>query len=185
MRGERGQKSAGDLRGYKNMAFEGGHRIPFVARWPDGIPAGSVSDEMICLTDFYASFAAHLGAALKPGEAEDSFDVMLPLLGKSASAPRPHLVNDTGGHSAKIGDFAVRSGDWKLVIIAPPDPDAYSRKRPIPEDAVDGRLLFNLEDDPAEERNVVTSHPKVAARLEDLLREIRESGSRSVPGVDW
>lgn len=171
MRGENGQRSAGSLRGYKNTAFEGGHRIPLVVRWPDKVAAGAVSSRLVCLNDAMATFAALVGADVGPG-VEDSHDV--------AAAGRPTLVSDTGGFASDTGDIAVRCGAWKLITLARDDDDAMAQRRePVP-DAVDGRLLFNLEEDPSEERNVIEESPGIVAWLERMLEEIRLRGSRSV-----
>jgi arylsulfatase A-like enzyme len=76
MKGENGQASAGKLREYKNTAFEGGHRIPFVARWPNHIEPGTEADDLICLSDLFATFAEMTGARIPEGAAEDSFSVL-------------------------------------------------------------------------------------------------------------
>jgi arylsulfatase A-like enzyme len=178
MRGENGQKSAGDLRGFKNMPFEGGHRIPFIARWPGRIAANVTSDAMICLTDLSATLAAFTGVDF-PDTIEDSHNVLDALLDGGASS-RPTLVSDTGGFASKTGDFAIRWDRWKLIKLARDDDDALAkRRRPVP-DAVDGRLLFDLESDPAEEFNLIRERPALAAWLETVLEDVKQHGSRNV-----
>ncbi len=178
MRGENGQKSAGDLRGYKNTPFEGGHRIPFIARWPGTIPAGTTSDELICLTDMLATFASIAGAELPDG-VEDSHDVTNALLSVGPSA-RPTLASDTGGFASKTGDFAIRCGRWKLILLARDDNDELAARRQPVTDAVDGRLLFDLESDPAEEHNLASQRPQLADWLEQVLADVKANGSRTV-----
>jgi len=188
MRGENGQKSAGALRGYKNTAFEGGHRVPFVARWPGRIAAGEVSDELICLTDLPATLAALVDVEI-PGSFEDSHDVLDALLhgadsrDTDAAVPdpaRPTLVSDTGGFASTTGDFAIRWDRWKLIILARDDNDELAKRRqPVP-DAVHGRLLFDLRDDPSEQNNLVAERPTLATWLETVLEDVKRSGSRYV-----
>ncbi|MBT3272963.1 MAG: arylsulfatase [Spirochaetales bacterium] len=180
MKGQNGQKSSGNLRDYKNTAFEGGHRIPFIARWPGKIEPGTVRDETISLIDFYATFAELLGHTLDSSEAEDSYSVLDSLYGNDEFQPRPVLISDTGGHSSKVGDFAVRVGDWKLIVLAPVDTDNYARKKKPPEDAVDGKLLFNLDDDPSETTNLVTKYPDVVDQLAAVLESVKARGSRFI-----
>ena len=180
MKGENGQRSSGCLRDYKNTAFEGGHRIPFIARWPGRTQAGTFRDETICLIDFYATLADLTGYSLDESEAEDSYSVLESLLGKDEITPRPVLISDTGGHSSEVGDFAIRIGDWKLIVLAPPDPDRYARKKMPPEDAVDGRLLFNLQSDISETTNVILQYPEIADRLSSVLDSVKNRGSRFV-----
>jgi arylsulfatase A-like enzyme len=185
MPGENGQQSAGSFRGQKNTVFEGGHRVPFIARWPGRIPAGSVSDELICTADLYATLADLLDVELEDASAEDSFSVLPALVpgrrGRSgARTPlRPVLVSDSGGlNNSPVGDFAIREGGWKLILLARnPDGTLAERRFPVP-DALDGILLFDLVSDPAEETNIAAGNPEIVARLSDLLDRIRSRGAR-------
>jgi arylsulfatase A-like enzyme len=181
MRGEGEQQSAGPLRGYKNTAFEGGHRVPFVARWPAEVPAGAACDEVLCLTDLYRTFVELTGVSPEPDAAEDSFSVLELLRGNIPETPaRPTLVSDTGGFASTEGDFAVRWGPWKLVVLAEPDKDPMARRKVPIEDAVENRLLFHLETDRSESTNLIQREPEIAAALERLLGAIKERGSRAV-----
>ena len=173
MRGQNGHRSAGSLRGYKNTPFEGGHRVPFVARWPGAVPAGAVSSELLCLTDMMATLAALTGSALPPEAGEDSHDMLPALLGRGAGDPgRPALVCDTGGPAASAGDFAIRMGRWKLILMAPraDDPPGWE---PL-------RYLFDLENDPFEQENLIDARPTIAREIEHLFGRIRARGSRFV-----
>lgn len=190
MRGENGQLSAGALRGYKNTAFEGGHRVPFVVRRRGWVAQGAQSDALVCLTDLPATLASLVGVDL-PREVEDSHDVLDALLTEGGCVPsgRPTLVSDTGGLNSPDGDMAIRCGRWKLILLARDDDGELAERRlPVP-DAVDGRLLFDLRDDPGECNNLVTDRPATAAWLERVLADVRRDGSRSVnpgppPGVE-
>lgn len=165
--GQGGHRSAGPLRGFKNSPFEGGHREPFVARWPGRIEAGRTCDETVSLTDLVATVAELTGFGVPDEAAEDSFSILPALLGTGPCAPRPAMVNDTGGHYDLVGDFALRQGNWKLIIEAP------RQNRPA-----EVRHLYDLGNDLAEERNVIDQHPEVAVRLERLLCRIKACGSR-------
>ncbi len=109
--------SMGDLRGVKRDAWEGGHRVPFFARWPGHVPAGSVSDETICHVDLMATLAAILEVPLPNDAAEDSVDISPALLGRPHNGPlRKATVHHTGS-----GRFAIRQGP--LVFIDAPTGD--------------------------------------------------------------
>jgi arylsulfatase A-like enzyme len=172
MRGQSGHRSAAGLRGFKNTPFEGGHRVPFVARWPSRIPRGTVSTELLCLTDMMATFAALVGAPLPADAADDSHDVLAALVGSGAgNLGRPAMVVDTGGAGAAAGDFAIRRGKWKLILMAPRDTDAPGGPP---------RYLFDLENDPTEQDNLVERCPSVVRDLEHVFDLIRARGSRFV-----
>ena len=169
-RGENGHSSTGPYRGLKNSAFEGGHREPFVARWPGHIPAGAVSDELLCLTDLMATLADLTGESLPEGAGEDSFSVLPALLGQGGcTPPRPAMISDTGGHRCDLGDFAIRKGKWKLIVIP-------ARK----EGETERRHLFDLKEDPGEEDDLIEEHPSIAADLAELLDEIKQRSSRAI-----
>jgi arylsulfatase A len=166
--GKTGHRACGAFRGHKNTPFEGGHRMPFVARWPGHVPVGAVSDEPLSLTDLIATFADLVGGAV-PDDAEDSFSVLPALLGQGPGDPsRPAMVFDTGGHRATTGHFAIRRGNWKLIVMADAD------------DAPGSRMLFDLASDPGEQVDLVDRHPLIAAELDRLLQRIKARGSRHV-----
>ena len=167
-----GHDPAGGWRGEKGDLWEGGHRVPFIARWGDGtedgsvIAPGGVNDQLIGLQDLMATVAGLVMAPLSPDDAEDSASFLPALLGKpSAQPPREHLVH----HSAK-GHFAIRRGDWKLI-----------RGRPVAtDDAVrwTESALFNLTTDPREMTNLYQDHPEIVAELTILLnRDLRAGRS--------
>jgi arylsulfatase A-like enzyme len=169
-----GLRMNGPWRGRKHSIYQGGFRVPFLARWPGKIAAGSVSDATINLADMLATTAAVVGKPLPPATeaAEDSFNVLPALLGRSKgrSPLRPSMIS----HSVD-GVFAIREGPWKYIEgKASPDLKNPSRKDELK------AQLFNLRDDPAEQHDLMAAHPQVAARLADLLETQRSSGrSRS------
>ncbi len=154
-----GHKSCGDLRGYKTDIWEGGHRVPFVARWPGVIEPGATSDAMICMTDMLATCAGVAGAPLPEEGAEDSFDA-LPALVEGKQTRTDVVLHDHEGH------FAIRENDWKLVLLNPEKPQ-----------------LYNLADDLDETTNVAADHPRIVARLEALLDAYKRLG-RTRPPAD-
>src|SRR5690606_19248905 len=97
-------------RGHKGDIWEGGHRVPLVVRWPVHVAANSNSDQMVCLTDLFATCADAIGQQLPKNGAEDSLSFLPALIGKPKDASRKTLV----GHS-NFGEFAYREGPWKLV----------------------------------------------------------------------
>lgn len=166
-------KSCGDWRGYKSHIWEGGHREPFIARWPGHIAPGSVSEQLVCLSDFMATCAAIVGEALPNDAAEDSFDILPALLGADTPV-RPDLI-----HHSVTGAFSIRRDDWKLVLGTqasggwPPPSDRGT-------DFDAPGQLYDIARDPEEQDNVWAERPDVVARLTALLDGYRESG-RTAP----
>ncbi len=162
------------LRGAKADIYEGGHRIPFVVRWPGKVAAGSRSDALICQIDFLATCAQLLGTALPANAAEDSVS-LLPILTGAAPQVRDSLVN----HSVN-GSFAIRRGPWKLCLT----PDSGGWSDPKPGKAAAGSppyQLFNLDQDPREQTNVYADHPEIVRQLGEMLKQQILNG-RSTPG---
>jgi len=164
------------LRGGKADLYEGGHRVPFLARWPVQIPAGSESSALICQMDWLATCADLLSASLPADAGEDSVS-LLPVLRDPAHAiaPRGNLV-----HHSVNGSFAIRQGAWKLCLA--PDSGGWSDPKPgqAPADAPPFQL-FDLAHDRAETKNLFAAHPDVVAELASLL-ETRSRQGRSTPG---
>lgn len=166
----RGHKASGPFRGFKASIYEGGHRVPLMARWPGRIRPGSTSSQLVCLTDLMATLAALLGVRLPEDAAEDSVSFLPVLEGRGAAGPaRTAIVH----HSAP-GQFAIREGQWKLIL--PEMPEGAGARRP----EVHAEELYNLDADPAETRDVRARHPEIAARLRVLLEGYKTSG-RSAP----
>jgi arylsulfatase A len=170
-----GYRPSGDLRGAKTSIYEGGHRVPFLVRWPGQVKAGSQSDATVCTTDFLATFADILGksADLPANAAEDSFS-FLPCLKGENSAIRPFTVHHSIG-----GKFAIRKGDWKLLLTA------KERGWTVPGEEVltqgEAVQLYNLKDDPRETKNLEKQEPaKIAELVADLGKAFRDG--RTTPG---
>lgn len=170
-----GLRVSGPWRGRKHSIFEGGFRVPFVARWPGKIPAGTVCDETISLVDTLATMAALFGEPLPPAAtaAEDSHNVLPAILGQKYDRPlRPDLIV----HSAD-GVFAIRKGPWKWIEGDP-------AKSSPPKSRIDEfkPQLYNLITNPAETKDVSGEHPEIVKELSTLLERYRAGGySREVP----
>ena len=102
--------SMGELRGVKRDLWEGGHRVPFIAKWPREVSVGATCDQLISLSDFMATCAEMSGATLIDGEAEDSVSILKLLRGEQDASPREFAV-----HHSCNGRFAVRRGDWVYI----------------------------------------------------------------------
>lgn len=158
----------GPWRGTKADVWEAGHRVPFFARWPGRIPAGSRCGATICHVDFFATAAEVAGApAPEGGTAPDSFSLVPLFDGDASDWKRAPVVN----HSAS-GMFAIRDGKWKLVA----GNGSGGREAPKGKPFARPWALFDLASDPAETTSVIDGHPEVAGFLEKELTRIRESG---------
>lgn len=162
---EKGLKPNGDFRGGKTSIFQGGFRVPFVARWPGHIPSKSESGHMICLVDLLATMAELTGTPLPKTDAggEDSFSFLPALLGKTGDGTsRSALVL----HSFD-GTFAVRKGPWKWIEGVP-----AKRQRQLGFKGAEE--LYDLAVDPGETRNVIQAHPEVTKELRTYLATLRD-----------
>jgi arylsulfatase A-like enzyme len=173
-----GHQPTAGLRGWKYLTFEGGCRVPFIARWPQRIKP-RVSDQFFSLVDVYATVAKLIGEQLPPNAAPDSLDLSSVLLGTTNKNVRDHTVL----HG--IGGLALRQGDWKFIPATAGAAgmgsganagDARFAAATIPEP-----LLFNLADDPNEMNDVFAKYPQKAGELAEQLKAIgtRKAGSES------
>ena len=164
-----GHDSAGGLRGMKADAWEGGHRVPFIVRWPGQVEAASVSNQTICFTDMLATFAAVVGVDLPEGAGPDSFDILPVLLGKQPTEKpiRGPLVIPAGG-----GMMSIRSGHWKLITGL--GSGGFSTPRRIkPTPGGPRGQLYHLGDDPAETHNLYQERLDIVKRLQADLARVR------------
>lgn len=151
------------FRGQKRSIYEGGHRVPYIVRWPGKTPPGSTCNATICLNDFMATAAALTGAELTDNMAVDSHNI-LPLFQGKTRAEDPPLI-----HHDFDGGYAIRDGDWKLIFKLNRKTKTFTRE------------LYNLKVDVKETDNVIGAHPETAARLEKLFEQLVRQG-RSTPG---
>ncbi len=163
---EAGHQPSGPYRGHKGDIWEGGHRVPLVLRWPRHIAAGSSNEQMVSLTDLFATCAEITGLGLPSNGAEDSISFLPAALGRENGQVRTSLVN----HS-NHGEFAWRDGPWKLVF----------KKSVRKLDAARGKAtlveLYNLEEDIAEETNLASEHPEIVERMTAGLAEVIARGA--------
>jgi arylsulfatase A len=171
----KGHDPSAGFRGHKADIFEGGHRVPFIVRWPDKVKPGGSSPQTVCLTDFMATAAEIVGAKLPAGAAEDSVSLLPVLLGTDGPR-RTALVS----HSIN-GSFAIREGNWKLCVCA--GSGGWSVPKPgTPEEKdLPADQLYDLAADRAEQKNVAAEHPEIVKRLSGLLDKYIADG-RSTPG---
>ncbi len=175
--------SSGVLRGAKRDAWEGGHRVPFLARWPGKINGNTVSDEIVCHVDFMATVAAILGQPLPENAGEDSVSILPALLSERTAGP---LRAATVHHSAR-GKFAIRQGDW-VLIDAPSGDDNGSNGEPTWLKSERGYIahsepgeLFNVREDLSQRHNLYAQKPELVSKLKSLLTQYINEG-RSTPG---
>jgi arylsulfatase A len=158
-------------RGQKADIWDGGHRIPFIARWPGHIPAASVVGHLAGSIDFMATAAAIVGTKLPLDAAEDSFNQLAPLLGQHQTPIRGSVVYHSWG-----GMFGIQEGNWKLALGLGSG-GWYSKPEQIdPGPRGPKGQLYNLATDPYEFDNVYEENPEVVARLTKLLETIQRQG---------
>jgi len=165
-----GHYPSGPLRGYKADAWEGGHRVPFIVRWPGAVKAGSVCSQLVYQADLMRTFADVFGVKLPDTAGEDSFSLM-PLLKGEDKPIRENAV------SASIGGTpALRSGSWKYI----PAPGSGGwgtggdQSQPV--------QLYNLADDLGESKNLAAAMPEKVTEMKSLLEKLITDG-RSTPGA--
>jgi len=164
-----GHDSAGGLRGMKADAWEAGHRMPFIVRWPGTVRAGSACDQATSFTDLLATMADVVGKDLPAGAGPDSFS-FLPAL-KGGTFQRAPIVMQSGSS----GFMTIRSGRWKLIEgLGSGGFSQPSRITPGPGDA--SGQLYDLAADLAETRNRFADEPGLVERLRAEMRRIVEAG---------
>lgn len=177
MRADYGHDGARPWRGMKRDNWEGGHRIPFIVRWPGKVTPGSISDQTICLTDMMATFAAITGAKLPDNSAEDSFSILPILLGKDGSKPiRPYILHQT--NSLALG---IRKDMWKYLDHKGSGGNNYDNDIlmpfALPETEPDAPgQLYDLYLDPGETTNLYFQHPDIVRELKELLENSKMTG---------
>ena len=182
MRADHGHDGARPWRGVKRDQWEGGHRVPFLVRWPARVKAGTTSAELTSLTDVMATLAAITGAPLPREAAEDSFNLLPALEGKATAPIRPYLLTQA---FAGARTLSIRRGQWKYLAHRGSGGNNYERGElqrfalPDTAPAADAQL-YDLATDPGETKNLVREKPDLAAELKALLESSKQSG-RSRP----
>lgn len=173
---ERGHDSNNGYRGHKADIFEAGHRVPLVVQWPASIKRPRTVSQTVSLNDFMATFASIVGYNLKDNEAEDSYNLLPLFLNPSKST----AIREATVHHSINGSFAIRKGDWKLILAAGSGGWSF----PTPGKAEEGLppiQLYNLKKDPAEKDNCYHQFPQRVEELTALLKKYIQEG-RSTPG---
>ncbi|MGE4490070.1 MAG: arylsulfatase [Kiritimatiellales bacterium] len=155
-----GHKANGIYRGQKADIWDGGHREPFLVRWPGVVSAGTTSDALTCLSDFFATVGEVIGQDASCAEDSISF---LPVLKGEKPAVRETLVHHSG-----FGMFSLRKGDWKLVLGS----GSGGFTEPVGELSETNGQLYNLKDDPSEQVNLWGSRSEILAELKQELAAI-------------
>ncbi len=166
---EYGHRSAGQLKGMKADAWDGGHRIPYLAKWPGRIQPGSISEATTTLTHLMATVAAITGVERSKNEGPDSHNLLPILLGETDTIPDQQAIV----HHSSRNFFAIRKGDWKLIEKR--GSGGFSQPNTIdPKPGEPIGQLYNMKEDIVETKNVYQEQPEIVQELQALLNAIRE-----------
>lgn len=162
---EDGHRPTGPYRGIKSQSWEGGHRVPFIVRWPARIQPG-VSADLVSTLDVPATICAAAGVTLPADALPDSYNLLPAMLGEADAAKRESLIIQCGS-----GNLSVRSGSWKFI----PDLALADGWKAVKKDltAPARPAIFDLSKDPGETRNLIEEHPAEAARLAEMLAKAK------------
>ena len=155
-----GHNPSGIYRGRKGCLYEGGHRVPFIACWPNKIKPASKCTVPCCLNDFYATCAAITGSKTADDAGVDSYSLLPLFSGNTKGYTRTDIV-----HHDYAGRFAIRSGKWKLIL---------SKNK-------NNNALYNIDTDLSETKNLMRENPEITENLKRKLTHIIQNG-RSNPG---
>ncbi|WP_299668777.1 arylsulfatase [uncultured Polaribacter sp.] len=159
---KKGHQVSKQYRGSKADLWDGGHRVPFIVRWPKEVSSGSVSNEVICLTDLFSTMSDITGEKIPSGFAEDSFSFLPALKGKPLVSSRKGII-----HHSISGHFAYRQGKWKLLLAK----GSGGWTSPTEKESVNMPKvqLYDIKNDPAEKINLYQEHPEI---VKELLTEL-------------
>jgi arylsulfatase A-like enzyme len=160
-----GHFPSAQLRGYKSDLWDGGHRVPFIVRWPSQVEAGTTNDQTICLTDLLATCADLVGSTLPDDAGEDSVSFLPALNGETIQSTRKGIVHHSIG-----GKFAYRMGKWKLLLT--PASGGWT-KEPTAKNTL--AQLYDMQADLGEQNNIYDSNPDV---VEQLLAQLKQDVNR-------
>ncbi len=177
MRRDHQHDGARPWRGMKRDQWEGGHRVPMIARWPGKVAAGSSTGQTVCLTDVMATCAAVVDARLPDNAAEDSYDFLPVLIGEQGDEPvRRYTLHQTISLA-----LAIRRGPWKYLDHQGSGGNKYTRsgltQYALPDTAPEAPgQLYNLDTDPGERDNLYFKHPEIVEELKSQLERYIDSG---------
>ncbi|WP_082379314.1 sulfatase family protein [Pseudalgibacter alginicilyticus] len=171
---EKGHYVSAHMRGSKADLWDGGHRIPFIVRWPVLVKEGTESKELICLTDLFATISEITKTSLPSNGAEDSFSFLPALKQKPINSERNGVI-----HHSISGHFAYRQGKWKLLLAKGSGGWTAPREHEVAENAPIAQL-YNLEKDPSETTNLYETEPEIVKQLlKDLKTDIYSGATRN------
>ena len=163
---EQGHHVSGQYRGSKADLWDGGHRVPFIVRWPDRVAAGASNAHPICLTDLFATAAAILLEVVPDGAAEDSVSFLSALNRLPVTPERDGIV-----HHSISGHFGYRQGRWKLLLAQGSGGWSSPNERQAAKQKLPAVQLYDLMADPGEQHNLADEHPDRVAELLSLLEQ--------------
>ena len=157
------------FRGQKADIYEGGHRVPYIARWPKQIPAGSKSDEIMCSTDLLATLSGIIDQPLPEGAGEDSYNMFEAYKGIPLETPiRNHII-----HHSLNGYFSIRKDKWKLTPLLGSGGFSHPQGSQT-NDSENNGTLYDLEKDPQESTNLYQEYPEIARELKSVLESAKQ-----------
>lgn len=168
--------SRGGLRGVKRDLWEGGHRVPFIAKWPAKLPSGTTTAETLCHTDIFATIAGIVGSPVPENAGEDSIDMVPALRGGAGGRRKVPTIHQSGD-----GKLAIRDGSWVYIDHTTGQNNGANGEPPAlrtPDHGQPGEL-FNLSKDPREQTNLYAKERGRAARMKAMLEQVKSAG-RSV-----
>ncbi|MCP4310639.1 MAG: arylsulfatase [Bacteroidetes bacterium] len=155
----------GLLRGIKGDTYEGGHRVPFIVRWPAKFSGGIKVNETICLTDIFETLVEVTGGEKPEGSAEDSYSFFQIISGEKEHSDRPPVIHHSGGK----GMYAIRKGHWKMIL----GDGSGARTKPVGVPFQEPFQLYDLESDLSESNNLIDQEIEVAETLKTEFFEIK------------
>ena len=174
---KQGHTVSAQYRGSKADLWEGGHRVPFLVRWPSKVESGSTSDQLITLVDVFATVSDITGEKA-PAMAEDSVSFLPALSGQAIQSTRKGVI-----HHSISGHFAYRQGKWKLLLAKASGGWTSPKENQAGADAPQAQL-YDMENDPGEKNNLYLSHPEVAQRLlANLTVDVQHGRSTDGPAA--
>lgn len=183
MRQDHAHDAAGGWRGMRRDGWEGGHRVPLIARWPNRIPAGQVSRQLANTTDLFATLASVVGFELPDDAAVDSYDLLPALLGQQPedTSIRPYMVTQSFR-----GQFQLRVGTWKYLDHSGSGGNNYSagflQEYALPElEPEASGQLYDLALDPGETNNLVSQQAAKRTEMHELLQRLKPTAGRTAP----
>jgi len=179
MRHDHNHDGARPWRGVKRDKWEGGHRVPFIVRWPGKVAPGSTSSQITSLCDVFVTAAELVGAKVPDNAAEDSFSLVPILMSRDNEPMRPYLLQQafTGAR-----DLAIRRGKWKYLAHQGSGGNNYESSPELKEYALPNTAptaagqLYDLESDPGETRNLALEHPEIVTEMDAILKKSIASG---------